>query len=297
MNYFIVMQSLSEFSIPNELSIRELREGYPVIDIRNAHATAVIALHGAHVTSFHPKGQKPVIFTSDSAIYQEGKAIRGGIPICWPWFNAHPTDSSMPSHGFARNRFWKIISTTSHSDYTEVILSLPLEGVSIWPHQTETTVTIRIGKQLSVSLLTKNNGDEDCTVGGALHSYFSISDIEEVTVSGFHAADYLDTVVNKEKTQNGAIRFSDELDRIYTNSSTTSTINDPLWRRDVIVEKSGSQSTVVWNPWVEKSASMGDLGNSDYKRFLCIEAANALEDTHLLEPGESHTLSTTIYVR
>ncbi len=291
------MESLKQHAIPNELTIRELSPGYPIIDIRNAHATAQIALHGAHVTSFHPKGQKPVIFTSAEAIYKEGKAIRGGIPICWPWFNAHPTDSSMPSHGFARNRFWEIVSTASESAYTEIVLRLPLEGVSIWPHQTETTATLRVGKELSLSLTTTNSGEEPCTIGGALHTYFNISNIDEVTVSGLTATPYLDTVVNEQSTQNGSIRFQGELDRVYQNTSSDTVIHDPLWRRDILVRKSGSQSTVVWNPWSEKSAGMADLGNHEYKGFLCIEAANALDDIYTLEPEQSHTLATTISVR
>jgi len=291
------MDFLTQFSIPNELSIRELNEGYPILDIRNPHATAKIALHGAHVTSFHPKGEKPVIFTSESSQYKEGKAIRGGVPICWPWFNAHPNDASMPSHGFARNRFWEIVSTSSHKDYTEVVFRLPLEGVAFWEYDTETIVTIRVGQKLFIEVSTTNRGESSCIIGGALHSYFNISDIGEVTISGLNASEYLDTVINQHDTQNGAIRFQGELDRIYQNTSTSTTINDSIWRRDIIVEKSGSQSTVVWNPWSEKSTGMSDLGNSDYKHFLCIEAANALEDVYTLEQGETHKLSTTIYVR
>jgi len=280
--------------IPFELWYEDFAPGYPTIRISNDHASATIALHGAHLIDFIPRDQEPVIFTSNEAFFTEGKAIRGGIPVCWPWFNAHPSDSTMPSHGFARNRFWQLVGSRSSEECTEVILQLDTQSVDIWNFDTTVTLTIKVGKSLSLELKTTNNGSTPITIGGALHSYFYISDIQQVTLKGLDKTSYLDTVVGKEKTQDGSIRFDSEVDSVYLESDQPVEIHDPGFQRTILIEKSGSQSTVIWNPWSEKSQKLADLGDDEFHHFVCVEAANALADVYVLAPAAEHCLNTTI---
>lgn len=280
--------------IPFELWYEDFAPDYPTIRIGNAHASATIALHGAHLIDFIPCDQEPVIFTSHEAVFSEGKAIRGGIPVCWPWFGAHPNDNTMPAHGLARNQFWQLIGSRSTEKFTEVTLQLDTQSIDIWKFDTTLTLTIRVGKSLSLELKTTNNGSTPVTIGGALHSYFYISDIQKVTLTGLDKTTYLDTLVGKEKLQDGPIRIDSEVDRIYLESNQPVEIYDPEFQRTIHIEKSGSESTVIWNPWTEKSQTMADLDNDEFHSFVCVEAANALEDVHILAPAAEHCLTTKI---
>lgn len=280
--------------LPFELWYEDFAPGYPTIRISNDHASATIALHGGHVIDYIPRDQEPVIFTSREAIFTEGKAIRGGIPVCWPWFSAHPTDSKMPAHGFARNRFWKAVSSNSTAEGTEVVLELDTSDIKICPHSTQLTLTIFVGKELKLDLRSTNTGDSTVTVGGALHSYFTVGAIEKITLTGLENTHYQDTIINEAKQQECEITFAGETDNVYKDTEATVTIHDPVFNREISVAKAGSRSTVVWNPWIEKAAALGDLADDEYHDFVCIEAANAHEDVYTLQPGESHTLSTTI---
>ncbi|MFT5633933.1 MAG: glucose-6-phosphate 1-epimerase [Rubritalea sp.] len=275
------------YEIDDHVWTELLAPSYPIIHLSNNHGTAAVALHGAHVISYTPAHQKPVIFTSQQAIYREGKAIRGGIPICWPWFNAHPSDQSLPSHGHARNQFWQVIGSKHTQDLTSVTLEIN-------HNKLKASVTVSLGASLEISLTTTNISEKTQTIGGALHSYLSISDIEKISIAGLEDTYYVDTLTETEELQEGEISIHEEVDRIYINTSNTVSIYDPEWNRTIFVDKNGSQSTVIWNPWIEKSNNMADLGDDEYREFVCIEAANARDDVYNLEPGVSHTLSTTI---
>ena len=284
------MQSLEQLQNlcgSESISIDENSGDYPIIVIHNDDAEARIALHGAHVLSYIPQRQQPVIFTSQEAIYREGKAIRGGIPLCWPWFGAHPSESSQPSHGHARTAFWRLEKADSDGDISTLTLSFGHGDLAA-------VVTISVGVSLEVSLTTTNTGSETSTIGGALHSYFQVSHIENVSLTGLDNIHYTDTLTDTAEVQQGEIKIDEEIDNIYHDSTDTITLYDKQWNRSIVVEKTGSLSSVVWNPWIKKSQSMADLGDDEYLNFVCIEAANAATDTYLLEPGESHTLSTTI---
>lgn len=280
--------------IPFELWFDAFPTGYPTVRISNAHATATIALHGAHVIDYIPRDQAPVIFTSVKAQFKEGKAIRGGIPVCWPWFSAHPSDSSMPAHGFARNRFWQLTSTSSHKDHTEAVFTLDTFAPDIWQSPTTLTLTVQVGAELTLQLTSTNTGSENITIGGALHSYFCVSDIAQIELNGLENAAYIDSLDGVEKTQLGPIRFDSERDAVFTDSTSTVTIHDSGFQRTITIEKSGSQSTVVWNPWVTKAAAFSDMLDEEFHEFVCVETANALTDTYQLAPGQSHTLASTI---
>ena len=280
-------KNLNHYEIENHITTEELAPNYPVVLLSNKFGSASVALHGAHVTAYTPAAQKPVIFTSEHAIYKEGKAIRGGIPICWPWFNAHPSDSSLPSHGYARNQFWEVINSEQTDTHTSITLQLSIETLSA-------TVVITLGESLEVSLTTTNISDREQVAGGALHSYFNVSNIETAVIGGLDNTNYIDTLTGTPETQFENIIISEEIDNVYINTDSSVSIYDPELNRNITIDKTGSKSTVVWNPWIQKSSTMADLGNEEYLGFVCIEAANAFDDVYKLAPGQQHTLSTKI---
>ncbi|WP_018970576.1 D-hexose-6-phosphate mutarotase [Rubritalea marina] len=278
--------------IPGELHFASLADGYPVIQVTHAHASATVALHGAHVTAFEPAGQAPVIFTSKEAVYKEGKAIRGGIPVCWPWFNAHPSNPELPSHGVARSRFWILSQTSTNPEYTELVFELPAEASAEFGLTAQ--LSIRVGRSLDLALTATNVSDQDVPVGGALHSYFKVSDVDAVRLLGFDDEHFIDTTNETMHQQHGEIHIQSEVDRIYDHGDSPITLQDAALKRDITIRNGGSGTTVVWNPWTEKAAALGDLADAEFHDFVCIEAANARHDTRMLAPGESHTLSTSI---
>ncbi len=266
-----------------------------VAEITSVYSTALISLYGAQVLSFVPKAQEDVLFMSSESYFTKGKAIRGGIPICWPWFGAHPVDNSLPSHGFARISMWNVISTKEEED--NVVLTLGLsantETLKLWPYQFEAQLEICVGQELSVALKTINTGNKVFEISSALHSYFNVSDINTIQVKGLANTPYLDDVTAKEGVQEEEILgISDRIDRRYKQATTECLIIDG--KKTITVAKEGSRVTVVWNPGAKLSKQMADLGDKDYINMLCIEAANSLEDTITVFPGKQHILKTII---
>ena len=291
--------SLDKISAAQGVSLTLKNDSYPILEIQNSKASASIALHGAHLLEYTPIEQKAVIFTSDSAIYEEGKAIRGGIPICWPYFNAHPSQVDFPAHGIARNRFWELLSIVSEDDYHTLVFEMPIhdKDLRIIGGPCKLLVTFEITDTLKISLSTTNTGNADLIIGGALHSYFKIGAISDTSISGLNAVSNLDTLTDNTATQNGSIVIDHEYDRIFIPSREAVTIHDRFNNREIIITKENSCATTVWNPWIEKSSTMADLGNDDYLSFVCIEAINWREDLQCISPGNSHSLVQNIYTK
>ncbi len=262
--------------------------GLSAVYIENDLAEAVVTLHGGHVVSFAPRGSREILWVSGKSNFAEGKAIRGGIPVCWPWFGG----AGQPAHGLARLSSW-IMTGSSENEQGETIVNLAFVPATMDYAFLLANMKITVGKALTVELKTTNNGDEDFKMSEALHSYFSISKIEQVSISGFDGADYTDALDKTEKVQQGDITFTAETDRIY-HTGNAAKIIDPEFYRTILVEKAGSNSTVVWNPWIEKSKKMADFGDEEYHEMLCVEAANAWSGAYVLKAGESHTLMTRI---
>ncbi len=281
-----------EHLIPGEVWYDQLAPDYPIVRVANQYGSATIALHGAHVIDYIPCDQTPVIFTSLEAIYKEGKAIRGGIPICWPWFNAHPSNPNLPSHGVARTRFWELTKSLSRDNCTELIFKLPIDAATEFGLSAQ--LTVRVGSSLNIEITAHNISNQIVPVGGALHSYFVVSDIDAVRLDGFDGEAFIDTTDETEHRQDGEIYIQGEVDRIYDHGTTPITIKDPGLARDITIHNGGSNTTVVWNPWQQKAAALADLIDEEYLGFVCVEASNARHDTRLLQPGTTHTLSTNI---
>jgi D-hexose-6-phosphate mutarotase len=286
------MAGAAPFALPGHLRFVRHASGLMLAEFQHAAASAVLCLQGAHLFDWRLHGE-PVLWLSRDAVFAPGKSIRGGVPVCWPWFGPHASDPSQPAHGFARTALWTPVSSAIDADGT-VALTLRLETAHAagWPHAATAELTISVGEQLRMSLSTRNEGNEACTLGEALHTYFRISDIAAVTVSGLDGVDYWDTVGGvTRKTQEGVIAFAQETDRVYINAPQACVIEDPGLRRRIHVRKQGSLSTVVWNPWTDKAERMGDLGKPDgWRGFVCVESANAWDNKLTLAPGERHTL-------
>ncbi|MEW5754848.1 MAG: D-hexose-6-phosphate mutarotase [Pseudomonadota bacterium] len=284
----------SRFGIADQLVFNEIPGGLIVAEITNKLAAARIALQGAHVLTWAPKGHKPVIWLSEAAKFAPGKSIRGGAPVCWPWFGAHPEQSSFPAHGYARTVPWEIIDARALGNgATSIALRLKESDATraFWPHATPIECHITVGTDLEIELITRNQGSAPVTVGEALHTYFAVSDIREVQILGLADCTYFDKVDNgARKKQAGAVSFSGETDRVYLNTAADCLIVDPTLRRRIRIAKRGSQSTVVWNPWVEKAEKMGDLGQNGYLKMVCVESANALDNVVSLPAGQEHRL-------
>lgn len=288
------------FAIPFKLRFKTIGEGLVVADITNANATASICLQGGQLLSWQPVlATKPVVWMSQEARFAAGKSIRGGIPVCWPWFGAHGTEPAFPAHGFARTQLWQVKSSRSLDDgSTEISLTLPITTAmqAMWPHQAQLELLINVGDTLKIALITRNLGDSDFSITEALHTYFSVSDVAQVQVNGLDGIHFHDKAAGwTEGDQNGVIGFAAEVDRVYVNTSERCTIVDLGFNRSIHISKIGSQSTVVWNPWAARAAEMGDLGNDvnggGWKRFVCVESANALENAVSVPAGKSHTLA------
>ena len=268
-----------------------------VIDSPLCHAA--VYLQGAHVASWQPAGERPVLWLSPASLFAPGKAIRGGVPICLPWFGPHPEDPSAPSHGFARTSPWTLDEARDVED-GRVAVALGLHHAAgsspLWPAAFDTRFVVTVGRELDMSLTIHNTGATAARVEAALHTYFAVSDIQAVAVSGLEGTEYLDKVEGFARKREGAgpIRFTQETDRVYLDTVATCSILDPGWNRRIIIAKRGSAATVVWNPWDERSRTMSDMGPEVWRGMLCVETAAVGASAVALAPGASHEIAATI---
>lgn len=302
MSFYILNK---DFGIGNEVCFKDVEEGITLIVVDTAQATASVSLMGSQVLTWHPKNQvEPVLWVSKLAQYLPGKAIRGGVPICWPWFGAHPSDSHLPGHGFARVVPWEVAATNiDASGAVEVELTLAESDVaaklrpSYWPATVSLSARIGIGEKLEVTLTTTNNSDREIRLTEGLHTYFQVSDIEHVRVLGLDDCEYVDlTDGNQRRQQSGPIVFEGELGRIFVNCDKTSVIEDRKLGRAIKVAGAGSQSIAVWNPWLQTASEMTDLGSEEWRSMVCVETANTLENAIQLSPEKRQSLSVTYSV-
>ena len=284
-----------QFAIAGHLEFARDVGGLVIARIANAHAQSAIALQGAHIMTFQPKGEQPVTWLSPAAKLVQGKSIRGGVPICWPWFGAHASEPAFPSHGFARTVPWQVVASKALPDgSTCITFELPQSSIPAaqWPHACRARLVATVSKTLTVELITENTGNSAFEIGEALHAYFTISDVDNMRITGLEDCTYLDKVgVAQSRTQQGAIQIASEVDRVYIDTEADCLLEDRGFKRRIRIAKSGSRSTVVWNPWIEKAAKMGDFGGATgYRGMLCVESANAAGNVVTLAPGATHTL-------
>jgi glucose-6-phosphate 1-epimerase len=290
-----------KFRLPDHLEFISGPGGFPTARIHNRHAESLISLYGAHVLSYRPKREGEVLWMSSRSAFEEGKAIRGGIPICFPWFGQHPTDSKKPQHGFARLSVWDVLGA-SIQDGAGIEMRMGLvetaETKNLWPYSFTLQLTIVIGSSLNLELRCVNTGKEPFTYTDALHSYFAVSEIHNIGITGLKGSRYYDgNETMRINFQHGeSIRIEKEENRRYLGTTSTCHINDAGFSRTIQVGKTGSRITVVWNPWIETSKKMTDMTEDGYQTMICVEAVNAYDDTVTLEPGAEHVLGTQIKV-
>ena len=295
MNQSDIVTLNHKFAIDGQLEFAAEANGMVVARIANSHARSAIALQGAHILAFQPHAEAPLVWLSPAAKLAPGKSMRGGVPVCWPWFGAHATESSFPAHGFARTVPWQMAASEALPDgSTRITLELPQSAMpsAQWPHACRVRLVVTVGKTLALELITDNTGNAPFEIGEALHTYFAISDVDNVRITGLEDCIYLDKVDDfRRKTQAGAIIIAAEVDRLYVNAEADCLIEDRGLKRRIRIAKRGSRSTVVWNPWVEKAAKMGDFGSdTGYRGMLCVESVNAAENVVSVAPGATHSL-------
>ncbi|MBU1649666.1 MAG: D-hexose-6-phosphate mutarotase [Proteobacteria bacterium] len=253
-------------------------QGLIFAEINNGWCRGRVYLQGGHVTD-----------------YQPGKAIRGGIPVCWPWFGSHPSGRMQPAHGFARTTLWNLVAT-SHNSKGETIITLDLNDCppthAIWPHSFSLTLTIIFGASLQLLLAMENRSASPMSLSCALHSYFRVTDWQTCRIHGLDGVDYLDKVEGyARQTQSGMVAFEQETDRIYLIADAACRIAIPESGRDCLISQEGSTATVVWNPGPVKASAMADMIAEEYREMVCVETAIAPQTPLILQPGVTHVLA------
>ena len=275
--------------------------------ITSDSAELLIAQQGAQVLSYQRVGEPPLLWLSDQALFKQGKSVRAGVPVCWPWFGnlarnpqsvqAMYQASEAPAHGLARGRDWQLLGIDNSSTELRIDFTLPqaLGNLPGWPHTVALNLSIVMGEQLSLTLSSENLGSDPVTISQALHSYFAVSDVRQVRVEGVAGLNYIETLANwEQRNQQGDLGFAGETDRIYLQAPEQLSIVDPAWNRRILLRSSGSRSAVIWNPWTDRAAELIDMANDGWQRMLCIETANVWDDLVQLAPGARHTLSLSI---
>lgn len=284
-----------KYAIPGHVSFRDVADGMAAAEVANAHAEALIVLQGAHLATWRPRGQEPVIWLSPLAKFAPGKSIRGGVPVCWPWFGPHATDAKLPGHGFARTVMWDVRETRALPDGSTFLCFELVETEATraqWPHLSSVRLEITVGATLRVELVTRNDSATPFGLGEALHTYFHISDLGNMKITGLENCDYLDKVgTPARRSQQGAVVIGSEVDRIYLDVPGDCLIEDAGFKRRIRIHGEGARSAVVWNPWIEKAEKMGDFGPEGYRGMVCVETANAADNVVMVAGGEEHRVA------
>ena len=274
------------------VSIQRMETGLEYLNVDSPRCKAKIFLQGAQLTEFTPVGKGNLIWVSEDEDYIEGKAVRGGIPVCWPWFGVHEK-TDWPIHGVARKLMWRAEEVHEDESGITIKLSLPKSLVedTYWPYKSKLEIEFHLTEQLRVSLKNTNLGESAFTLTQALHTYFPTPAIKETTVNGLQGAQFIEFGEGPFK-QDAVISFARETDMVYTQAAPVQIIKTPAG--NIEVGRENSSSCVLWNPWIEKSKRLSNFKDDEYKTMLCLEAANVMEDSVTVEPGQSHTLMTTI---
>ena len=285
-----------EFGIPGLASVVEGNGGLPKVRITSPQGTGEMYLHGGHITSWKPAGDE-VLFVSSQSRWEDGLAIRGGVPVCFPWFGAKADDPKAPAHGFVRTKAWQLESVTQAGGAVAVSMFTENDDSTKrwWPADFRLVHRATFGSELSLELLVTNTGATSLRFEEALHAYYRVGDIKKVRLQGLEGIHYLDkTDRNQEKAQRGEIVIVSETDRVYLNTLAAVELEDSALRRRTRVTKQNSRTTVVWNSWVQKARTFSDLADGEWTQMICIESSNVGDFAVVLAPGEQHTMKAII---
>ena len=271
--------------------------GLPKLQIASAAASGEIYLHGAQVTSWKPAGHSEVLFTSQRSKWEDGRAIRGGIPVCFPWFRGKADNPQAPAHGVARTRSWVPVEIVEQSGTVIATFATESDASTLhwWPHSFRLALRVAMGAELALALTVTNTGDTPFTFEEALHTYHRVGDATLIDVAGLAGVAFLDNIDgNARKLQHDEVRLSGPTDNAYLDTETRLVLHDPVLKRRLRIEKRNSRTTVIWNPWESGAKALADLGDEEWRTMACVEASNILSAAVTLAGGASHTMETII---
>ncbi len=277
--------------------------------VRHGANELLISQQGAQILSYQQDDQPPLIWLSEHAAYKRGQGVRGGVPVCWPWFGSlqrnpqavqamHQQPDTAPAHGLVRSLDWQLQGIDQHDDgvQLEFVYNSTTQPLTDWPHTAELRLSIRLDKHLHIQLNSRNLGDTPLAISQALHSYFAVSDIRNVAVEGLHGCRYIETLEDwQQRQQDGLLTFNGETDRIYLDTPAHLSIHDHAWQRRIQLHSSSSNSAVLWNPWIDKAQRLSQFASDAWQGMLCIEHANVMDDIRVLNAGQQHQLDLSLW--
>jgi glucose-6-phosphate 1-epimerase len=294
-----ITQSNRQFEIPATAQLVEGNGGLAKVRITSPEVEGEMYLHGAHVTSWKPAGAAEVLFVSTQSRWENGHAIRGGVPICFPWFGDKADDPKAPAHGFVRTQAWQLESIVHVGGAVTVSMFIESnEGTRRWwPAEFRLVHRVTFGSELSLELVVTNTGKTSLRFEEALHAYHRVGNIENARVRGLDTVHYIDkTDSYRKKMQHGEIAIASETDRVYLNTAGAIELEDPVLHRRTRLTKENSRTTVVWNPWVDKARSLSDFADDEWMKMICIETSNVSDFAVDLAPGQQHKMKALVRV-
>tara|TARA_B100000809_G_C15135390_1_gene530338 strand:+ start:492 stop:1409 length:918 start_codon:yes stop_codon:yes gene_type:complete len=291
-----VIKHIDGLSLSDSRTLFASDEVLPMLVIDTPQCQATIAMQGAQLLNFERKTDAlSLVWCSPKAVYKKGKAVRGGIPVCFPWFGAHPSDNNKPNHGFVRDHDWQLDRAVNKKN-GELLLSFKFnssaQSLTLFPHEFEATLEFNLGQNIDIYFKVDNLSDATMPVSWALHSYLPVTDINSVSVDGLDQCRYLDTVGSlSNKTQVGPIYFNGEVDRVYSQVPDIQTINTAP---AISITGDHCPTAIVWNPGCKLASSMNDLGAEASTTFICVERGAALSDAWRIDAGTSQSASVKI---
>ncbi len=275
-----------------------MHENIMMIQVDNAFASAVITTHGGSVLSYTPKQSgagQDLLWVSPTAVYNGQKPVRGGVPVCWPWFGANPQNSTAPAHGFVRNEVWRLDHVaTLESGVTEIRLTMEstAESLALWPHNFHLALNIEVGAKLAMSLTTTNLNEHDIQITEAFHTYFKVADARNLAIHGLEGSRHLDTLGNAPAEQQiGVVTLAPPMDSVYLDQTGDVWIVDSGHQRKIVIEKQRADSAVVWNPGPETVKGFADIPDDCWPDFVCVEAGNVFDNAVVIAGGDKHTMT------
>lgn len=272
-----------------------MQESIMIIDVENAFASAKITTHGGCVLNFTPKNGQDLLWVSPTALYNGQKPVRGGVPVCWPWFGANTQDALAPAHGFVRNAVWHLDHVANlDSGVTEIILTFDsnAETLAIWPHSFHLALKIEVGEKLAMSLITTNLNDHDIQITEAFHTYFNVADARNLEIKGLEGSTHLDKLSNAPaERQTETLTLVPPMDSVYLDQTADILIKDTGHQRTIVIEKQYAESAVVWNPGPETVKGFADVPDDLWPQFVCVEAGNIFDNAVMIASGDKHTMT------
>jgi glucose-6-phosphate 1-epimerase len=291
--------SYRQMEDPLSASVVEGNGGLRKVRVTSPDVEGEMYLHGAHITSWKPAGREEVLFLSSQSRWENGHAIRGGIPICFPWFAEKADDPKAPAHGFVRTKAWQLESIAQAEDGITVSMFTESDEDTKrwWPAEFHLAYRVTFAAELRLELVVTNTGKTSMRFEEALHAYHRVENILKTRVAGLDTIRFIDkTDSNRKKIQNGEIAIASETDRIYLDTSAAIELEDPVLLRRTRVVKENSRTTVVWNPWVQKAHSMSDFADNEWIQMICIETSNVSDFAVDLAPGQQHKMKAVVRV-